>query len=124
MQSKYRIRGSMWKRPFKYGISEYGDNDFARLEEMRGELCDFIGAFETEFKKSRKAILRSQALYNFLNETAQIPRKIEEAAFEAEEAGAGAFAPGAFAGLGRDCFRARSDCQCNRGRKPFDEDFF
>ena len=89
---KYRIRGSMWKRPFKYGISEYGDNDFARLEEMRGELCDFIGAFETEFKKSRKAILRAQALYNFLNETAQIPRKIEEAAFEAEEAGAGAFA--------------------------------
>lgn len=63
---KYRIRGSMWKRPFKYGISEYGDNDFARLEEMRGELCDFIGAFETEFKKSRKAILRAAGALQFL----------------------------------------------------------
>lgn len=84
---KYRIRGSLWKKPFKYGVSEYGEEDFARLEEMRGALADFIGAFEAEFKKSRKAHSRAEALYNFLSGEAGLAGRIAEAVRQREDAG-------------------------------------
>ncbi len=89
---KYRIRGSLWKKPFKYGTSEYSEDDFVKLEEMRRELCDFIGVFETQFKKSRKVSARAEALYNFLNEAARLPGRIADEAAEKESAGEAAAA--------------------------------
>ena len=38
----YKIKGNMWKSPFKYGEENIGAEKFARLEEMRAGLSDKI----------------------------------------------------------------------------------
>ena len=43
---KYRIRGSMWKRPFKYGSFEYGKEELQSLENLRKEVIEIFAGLE------------------------------------------------------------------------------
>ncbi len=84
---KYKIRGGLWKQPFRYGRSEYTEEEFSELERLREELADFLGEFEKDFKASRKASDRISALYRFLSGRAALPEKIEIKAAEKEALG-------------------------------------
>ncbi|MBE6039539.1 MAG: hypothetical protein E7219_01110 [Clostridiales bacterium] len=38
----YRIRGSMWDKPFRYGEEELGSELFSKLEAMRGDIMERV----------------------------------------------------------------------------------
>ena len=48
----YRIRGSMWDRPFRYGREDAGDAVFERLEAMRERISDASAGLAALAKKS------------------------------------------------------------------------
>ncbi|MBE6030593.1 MAG: hypothetical protein E7225_03225 [Clostridiales bacterium] len=75
---KYRIRSSYWKEPFKYGASEYGKTEFDNIEETRKSVMETLAGFEAEFKKSRRAKDRIQALYNFMSEDKVLKARVYE----------------------------------------------
>ena len=84
---KYKIRGGFWKKPFRYGKQEYGEEDFAALETEREALILFLSEFETEFRASRRAEDRIRALYRFLSGKAELPGRIDALAQEQADLG-------------------------------------
>lgn len=84
---KYKIRGGFWKKPFRYGKQEYGEEAFAALEADREALISFLSEFETDFRASRRAEDRIRALYRFLSGRAELPGRIDAMAKEQAELG-------------------------------------
>lgn len=74
---KYRIKGSRWKKDFTYGAAAEGEEVLQRVNEIRVQVCDYITAFETEFKQKKTVRDRTEAIYRFLAEKAMLPEKIE-----------------------------------------------
>ncbi|HYE67662.1 MAG TPA: PD-(D/E)XK nuclease family protein [Anaerovoracaceae bacterium] len=74
---KYRIKGSRWKTDFTYGVKAEGEENLQRINEIRAQVCDYISAFETQFKQNKTVRERTAAIYGFLTEKAQLPEKIE-----------------------------------------------
>lgn len=72
---KYRIRGTAWKKPFKYGRLEYGEAAFEKIEDTRQQLMLYLAEFEEAFKASRQAESRVKALYTFLSGDKQLCKK-------------------------------------------------
>lgn len=84
---KYKIRGNLWNAPFQYGETEYGEEEFARLDEIRARVAGIFERFSTQFKSSRVTSDRLAALYFFLKDDAKLPEMIEAYAKNKEEIG-------------------------------------
>lgn len=73
---KYRIKGSRWKSDFTYGAKAEGEETLQRINVIRKQVCDYISVFEAGFKQKKTVREKTEALYGFLTETAQLPEKI------------------------------------------------
>ena len=51
---KYRIKGTMWKKPFVKGENEYGTEALGRLEEIRARATAPLEYFENIVKENRR----------------------------------------------------------------------
>ena len=84
----YRIRGSMWDRPFRYGADDLGEEKFAALEAMREGMMSKISVLETMAKKDGcTAGEFTKAFRKYLRDDWQLGEKVAEAAALQEEAG-------------------------------------
>ncbi|MBQ0017819.1 MAG: exodeoxyribonuclease V subunit gamma [Clostridiales bacterium] len=76
---KYKIKGSMWRRPFKYGAEEYGEEKFAELEQLRQRVMSPMLKLE-ELTSSETVADFITAYREYLNSEWELERKVEEAA--------------------------------------------
>ena len=84
----YRIRGSMWDRPFRYGADDLGEEKFAALEAMREGMMSKISVLETMAKKDGCTTGEfTKAFRKYLRDDWQLGEKVAEAAALQEEAG-------------------------------------
>lgn len=74
---KYKIRGTMWKRPFVRGESEYGDEALVRMNAVREKALAFIPDLEAIFEAETCGEFIS-GLYGFLYEKVKLPEKIAD----------------------------------------------
>ena len=73
---KYRIRGTMWTRPFRKGSSEYGPEELTRMDELRQKAVSNV----TKLKEAMKAKTYAEFMpefYEILKTGACLPEKIE-----------------------------------------------
>lgn len=73
---KYNIRGSMWKKPFKKGVFEYGVERFEKIQAIREEAAGLFLDFEDNVAKKETVGEFIDALYNFLYDRVSLPKKI------------------------------------------------
>ena len=83
---RYRIKGTMWDKPFKYGRDDLGEEVFDRLESMR------VGISESVSKLSAisEAATAGEFIKNFrtyLNDEWDLEDKVAEAAADMDAAG-------------------------------------
>lgn len=83
---KYRIKGSMWKRPFVKGEKEYGLEELVRLNHIRSRAVDPVISFEKIFEAETNGQF-VEALYKYLYEEAKIPDKMMAFIMQQEEGG-------------------------------------
>ena len=83
---KYRIKGSMWKKPFTKGEKEYGVEGLKALDDIRFAAIEPLTKFEEAFKSETNKEFIAK-LYNFLFDTVKLPDKIETLIKEQEAAG-------------------------------------
>ena len=83
---KYRIRGSMWKKHFIKGETEYGSNELGRLEQLRERAINPLMEFEKIIKVStcREFI---ENFYQYLYESVYLPQKLSAFVNEQTEGG-------------------------------------
>lgn len=74
---KYKIRGTMWKRPFVCGESEYGAEALARMNAVREKALAFMPDLEAIFEAETCGEFIS-GLYGFLYEKVKLPEKIAD----------------------------------------------
>jgi len=74
---QYKIKGGKWKSAFLKGQEEHGET-LIKIEETRKELIHFISEFEKPYQKARTVREKTEALCNFLIDTAKIPDKLEQ----------------------------------------------
>ena len=74
---RYRIRGNRWKKEFRYGKKEYGEEELARLNTLRQRFAEPVGAFEEAFRAAGTVGEKTAALLSYLTETAALPTRIE-----------------------------------------------
>ena len=82
---KYRIRRTMWKRPFVKGVSEYGEEGFVRLEEIRRRAADPVLALEPLMADAKTVSQFISSFYQYLYDTVQLPQRILEFMARQEE---------------------------------------
>ena len=80
---KYRIKGTMWKKPFAKGEQEYGSEELKRLDGIRERAITAALRFETMVKEQQTTGEFIEKLYRFLYDDARLPQKT--AAFMAEQ---------------------------------------
>lgn len=83
---KYKIRGSMWKKAFIRGESEYGSEAMLRLNEIREKGLSFAAELESVFKADTVGEFIA-AFYRFLYDTVKLPDKIAALINEQQEHG-------------------------------------
>ena len=74
---KYKIRGTMWKRPFVRGESEYGAEALACMNAVREKALAFMPDLEAIFEAETCGEFIS-GLYGFLYEKVKLPEKIAD----------------------------------------------
>ncbi len=74
---KYKIRDTMWKRPFVRGESEYGAEALARMNAVREKALAFMPDLEAIFEAETCGEFIS-GLYGFLYEKVKLPEKIAD----------------------------------------------
>lgn len=72
---KYKIRGTMWKRSFVRGESEYGAEALVRMNAVREKALAFMPDLEAIFEAETCGEFIS-GLYGFLYEKVKLPEKI------------------------------------------------
>lgn len=77
--SKYHIRSGRWKKPFIYGKREEGEEKLERLNGYRQQLQEFMERAETLFSGKKTVREKTEALWIFLTETAEMPQRIDAA---------------------------------------------
>lgn len=50
---KYKIRGTMWKKPFRRGKAEYGDEGLAAMESLRKKAMELLLPLDEVFKAQK-----------------------------------------------------------------------
>lgn len=84
---KYRIRRTMWKRPFVKGVSEYGEEGLEKLEAMRQKAAAQALALEPIIKESKTAAEFICRFYTYLYDVAKLPDRILDFIARQEELG-------------------------------------
>lgn len=74
---KYKIRGTMWKRPFVRGESEYGAEALVRMNAVREKALAFMPDLEAIFEAETCGEFIS-GMYGFLYEKVKLPEKIAD----------------------------------------------
>lgn len=74
---KYRIRGSMWKHPFRKGETEYGTEGLAELNRLREHTAALFTGLEEIFRKKQTNREFIRAFYLFLTEQMQIEERMD-----------------------------------------------
>ena len=74
---KYKIRGTMWKRPFVRGESEYGAEALVCMNAVREKALAFMPDLEAIFEAETCGEFIS-GLYGFLYEKVKLPEKIAD----------------------------------------------
>ena len=82
----YRIRGSMWDRPFRYGGQEMDDEVFARLEEMRALISASLSRLR-ELARSGSVSGFIKGFRAYLDEDWELSERTQQAAGLQDEAG-------------------------------------
>lgn len=73
---RYRIRGSRWKKEFRYGKNEFEEEELSRLDGLRESLFQWIGGFEKAFNAAKTVGEKTEALRSFLTGEAAVPDRI------------------------------------------------
>lgn len=82
---KYRIKGSMWKKPFVKGVFEYGEDGLCRLNEIREKATALFTSFEALCQRAKTNGEFVEACYDYLTETAGLGEAVMRL-LEAQEA--------------------------------------
>ena len=82
----YRIKGSMWDKPFKYGRDDLGDELFDRLDSIRAEISDSISGLAAAAKSGTVTEFIS-FFKRYLDEEWKLSEKTAEAAAAMDDAG-------------------------------------
>ena len=76
---KYHVRGSMWKKPFTKGESEYGPEGMDRLNGFREQAAACFGGLEEVYRrKDQNYRCFVTALWRYMTEELKIPERITE----------------------------------------------
>lgn len=81
---RYRINGSAWRKPFRYGLEEYGEEGFAHVEELRAKTAGMMEGLREIYRAGGTNRAFCAAYYDFLVNTG-IADRIGELA-ESQEA--------------------------------------
>lgn len=82
---KYRIRGTLWKKPFVRGISEYTPQELEAINRSRRQVVELVERFMEEFKKGKTVREKVLILYQYLSETCKLPQRLKAMIQEQEE---------------------------------------
>lgn len=72
----YKIRGSRWKKEFRYGVNDLGEEALRLVEESRRTAVDFIFGLERMLSKATTVNEKVSALRSFLEDKADLPAKV------------------------------------------------
>ena len=75
---KYRIRGTMWKKPFEKGEFEYGADGMAALEELREQAMEIFGGLEEIIAESRTVRDFLTGFFGYLTGPLGMEEKLQE----------------------------------------------
>lgn len=84
---KYRVKGSMWKKPFVRGQTEYGDDGLEAVENLRRRAMELFTAFEEVCRSSGTTGAFIESYYDFLIEDAGLGQAVTELAAKQEAQG-------------------------------------
>lgn len=84
---KYRIKGSMWKKPFVKGQMEYGDDGLTELEELRQRVMKLFGRLEAVYRACNTTGEFIESYYDFLIEDAHLGEAVADLAVRQREQG-------------------------------------
>lgn len=82
----YRIKGSMWDKPFRYGREDIGDEAFERLEAMRARISESAAKLTAIAKKGSVGGFVKD-LRSYLDSEWDLAARVEAAAAAQDEAG-------------------------------------
>lgn len=82
----YRIKGSAWDKPFRYGRDELGEDAFDRLESMRAGISDSVSKLSA-LAKTASVTEFIKGFRTYLNEEWKLEDKVAEAAASEDERG-------------------------------------
>ncbi|MBE6032255.1 MAG: hypothetical protein E7224_03580 [Clostridiales bacterium] len=74
---QYRIRGNGWKKDFRYGKTELGEDGLKEINELRERLAAPLGEFDKEFKAQRTVRGKTEALYLYLRDQVRMPEALK-----------------------------------------------
>jgi len=83
---EFRVRGSMWDRPFRYGRDLIEDELFERLDLMRGRISSALTKLD-EISASVSVSSFTKAFRSYLDEEWSLSERVAEAAALQDEAG-------------------------------------
>lgn len=85
---RYRIRGTMWERPFKYGASEYAEEEFRELEASRSHLMELLDPLLRAAENREQTVAAwTKTFKNYLDEVWHLRERLAERAASQEEQG-------------------------------------
>ena len=84
---QYRIKGSMWDKPFRYGQYEYSKEDFAALEEIRGDVMNKVSALEEIVSAGGTVSDFADSFRKYLDQVWDLESRLEALAAGQAEAG-------------------------------------
>ncbi|MCH3954168.1 MAG: PD-(D/E)XK nuclease family protein [Eubacterium sp.] len=84
---KYRIRGSMWKKPFQKGELEYGKEGMEKLDALRDRVAQLFMPLEEILKRKQTNEEFIRAFYGFLTETMHLEDRMDRLMLLQEENG-------------------------------------
>ncbi|MBQ1395853.1 MAG: PD-(D/E)XK nuclease family protein [Eubacterium sp.] len=85
--AKYRIKGSMWRSPFKKGAFEYGEEGLAAIEAVRVQVMQLFDSFGEIYRGSATNGEFTRRYADFLCGPAGLTDRIEELVTAQTEAG-------------------------------------
>ncbi len=83
---KYRIKGTMWTRPFRKGSFEYEPEELGRLDALRAKAIENVTRLREAFKADTYAEFIPE-FYEILKTGADLPSKIEKLVQEQTDQG-------------------------------------
>jgi len=88
---KYKIKGTMWTKPFRRGKGEYGDDGIEKLDFLRAKVVENVVPLEDVLKNKNTGEFIID-FYQYLKNQLRLPEKIMELSRQQEEKGFSEFA--------------------------------